>query len=63
MPANISEFMSEYLHYNLHIVRDRGAVFVKEWVDAKIIKENQLMDGQGLLFFTFIQFRMKFPMI
>ena len=62
IPVNITEFMSEHIHYNLNIVRDRGVVFVKEWVDADIVKIGQLMDCKGQ-FLSFVEFKRKFPTV
>ena len=62
VPVNPKEFMAEFIHYNLYIVRDQGIVYVKEWVDQNIVKISQLMDVHGQ-FLSFADFTAKFPTI
>lgn len=61
-PANPKEFMAEHIHYNIHIVRDKGTVYVKEWVDQNIVKISQLMNEHGQ-FLSYCDFKRKFPTI
>ena len=51
MPDDVHQFMSECLHYNVNITRDNRVVYVKEWVDAGVLKLRQLvnLDGKFLL--------------
>ena len=61
-PINAKEFLSEFIHYNMNILRDHKVVFVKEWVDAGIVKISHLVDDRGQ-FLSFEDFVRKYPRI
>ena len=62
MPEGVHKFMSECLHYNVNITRDKRVVYVKEWVDAGLLTLRQLVNLDGK-YLTFAQFKQQFPMI
>ena len=58
--TSIDEFMSECIHYNINITRDKKVIYVKEWCDEGVIKIGQLVNADGN-FMTFDEFRLEYP--
>ena len=46
-PLNIDEFMSECIHYNVNITRDKKIVYIKDWIDNGIVLIRQLLGPHG----------------
>ena len=59
-PTDIHEFMSECIHYNANILRERRTIFVKEWCENNIFFVNQLVNDVGN-FMSFEEFLIAFP--
>lgn len=55
-------FLSEHIHYNANITRDKKVIFVKQWVDANIYQIKDLMNND-LKFCTYEEFKQKYPAI
>ena len=47
LPETFSEFLSECLHYNKSVVRDRKTVHVQEWMDKGVITIEDVTDQNG----------------
>ena len=60
--STLDEFLAECIHYNIHIVRDRKVIFVKEWCDAGIFWIRQLLNDTGS-FMNYDEFRQRYPTI
>ena len=60
--SNMNEFMSERIHYNINILRDRKIVYVQEWCDAGIFSIRQLVNANRD-FLTYDEFILKYPNI
>lgn len=59
---HFGDFVSEPLFYNIHIIRGRHVVYIREWFDCGITVVGHLLDSTGE-FLTFEQFRAKFPLL
>ncbi len=46
-PLNIDEFMSECIHYNVNVTRDKKLVYIKDWIDNGIVLIRQLLGPHG----------------
>lgn len=62
-PENLSELMSECIHYNVNILRDRKVICVKEWINNDILYIRQLFNSNNNKFLTFVEFKEKYPVI
>ena len=60
--TNVDEFMSECIHYNINIVRDKRIIFIKEWFENDIFFIAHLVDFSGN-FPCFDKFKIKFPAV
>ena len=59
---NIQEFLSECIHYNINITRDKKVIHIKEWCDEGIFKIAQLINAEGKLM-TYREFKITYPNI
>ena len=57
-PTDESEFMSEFIFYNIHFLRDRKIIFINEWLNNNIYMVNHLVDETGE-FMNFDKFKAK----
>ena len=46
-PVTFDDFVSECLHYNVHICRGRKVVCIKSWMDCGIVSTGQLFGPDG----------------
>jgi hypothetical protein len=53
-PENLTDFMSECIHYNENILRDGKVVNVKEWVSGDVLFVHQLFNYEAKRFFFFL---------
>jgi len=60
--SNMDEFLSECIHYNVNVLRDRRIVFVKEWCDNGIFFIRQMIGANGN-FMSFREFSLQNPNI
>ena len=56
VPENSIEFLSECIHYNVHIVRANKTVHIKEWMDVGILRIGDLVNNVGN-FYTYNEFK------
>ena len=50
-PANIDEMMSECIHCNVNIIRDKQVICIKEWFDNGIVLMRHLVNFNGTFMF------------
>ena len=58
-PENGKEFLSEPIHYNLNIIRDKKYLHISKWMENYIVKIRDVGDGWGG-FYSYEDFRRKF---
>ena len=56
--SGFGDFVSECLHYNVHVCRGRKVVCIKSWMDCGIVTTGQLFGPDGYL--TYNAFRTRF---
>lgn len=61
-PEGEVDFLSENIHYNIHVRRDHKTVHVKEWIDNNILRIGDLVNEQGA-FYTFDEFQVHYPAV
>ena len=47
VPDNIHDFISECIHYNINIIRDKKTAYIKEWVEADLLFIRQFVNLNG----------------
>ena len=60
-PVTFDDFVSECLHYNVHVCRGRKILCIKSWMDCGNVSIGQLFGPDGYL--TYNAFRRKFPIV
>jgi len=58
-PVTFDDFVSECLHYNVHVCRGKKVVCIKRWMDCGFVSTGQLFGPDGYL--TYNTFRARFP--
>ena len=58
-PVTFDDFVSECLHYNVHVCRGRKVVCIKSWIDCGIVSVRQRFGPDGYL--TYNAFKTRFP--
>ena len=48
-PVTFDDFVSECLHYNVHVCRGRTVVCIKSWMDSGIVSVGQHFGPDGYL--------------
>ena len=61
-PLSSDEFMSECIHYNVNITRDKKIVYIKDWIDNDIVLIRQLL-GPHSGYLNLNDFTNQFPHI
>ena len=59
IPVTFDDFVSECLHYNVHVCRGKKVVCIKRWMDCGFVLIGQLFGPDGYL--TYNTFRTRFP--
>lgn len=62
IPKNTTDFLGEFIFYNDNILRDKKVLYNKEWVDSGILQIKDVVNDDGR-FFTFQEFRVRYPRI
>ena len=60
--TDTDEFLSECIHYNINVTRDKKVIHIKEWCEQGIIKIGHIVNAEGNLM-TFNEFKVKYPCV
>ena len=61
-PEDGKEFLSEPIHYNLNIVRDKKSLHISKWMENDIVRIGDLVDVSGC-FYNYEDFQRKFSSV
>ena len=59
VPVSFHDFVSERLHYNINICRDKKVFYIRNWIESGIVSFGHLLGPNGYL--SYEHFKAKYP--
>ena len=59
VPVSFHDFVSERLHYNINICRDKKVIYIRNWIESGVVSVGHLLGPNGYL--SYEDFKAKYP--